>query len=251
MSQTQERSLRIRPFSGASLNDITGSSGEIFYDSTNQSLRIFSGNNPGGTLLATQDYVNSIAGTQNTFSSIAVQGQTTITADAESDTLTLVANQGITITTNSSTDTVTIGLSGSVVVQGGALGTPSSGNLINCTFPILNQNTTGSAGSAGSATTAGSAATLTTARNINGVSFNGGSDITVTAAAGTVTGNTLNSTVVNSNLTSVGTLTDLEVAGDVTANSNVIVEQVPTSINHLTNKKYVDARAAAMGVALS
>jgi hypothetical protein len=251
MSQTQERSLRIRPFSGASLNDITGSSGEIFYDSTNQSLRIFSGGNPGGTLLATQDYVNSIAGTQNTFSSIAVQGQTTVTADAESDTLTLVANQGITITTNSSTDTITVGLSGSVVVQGGALGTPSSGNLINCTFPILNQNTTGSAGSATTAGSAGSAATLTTARNINGVSFNGSSDITVTAAAGTVTGNTLNSTVVNSNLTSVGSLTDLEVTGDVTANSNVIIEQIPTSVNHATNKKYVDARAAAMGVALS
>jgi hypothetical protein len=248
MSQIQERSLRIRPFDGSSLNVLTGSSGEIFYDSTNQSLRVFSGGLPGGTLLATQDYVNSIIETQNTFSSIAVQGQSTIIADSESDTLTLAANQGITITTNSTTDTITIGLSGLVVVQGGALGTPSSGNLINCTFPILNQNTTGSAASA---TTAQSAAALTTPRNINGVSFNGSSDITVTAAAGTVTGNTLNSTVVTSNLTSVGTLTDLEVTGDVTANSNVIVEQLPTSINHVTNKKYVDARAAAMGIALS
>jgi hypothetical protein len=248
MSQLQQRSLRIRPFTSAALNDITGSSAEIFYDSTNNSLRVFSGTVPGGSILATQSYVNSIAGTQNTFSSIAVQGQSTVTADSGSDTLTFAANQGVTITTNSSTDTITIGLSGSVVIQGGALGTPSSGNLINCTFPILNQNTTGSAGSA---TTAGSAATLTTPRNINGVSFNGSSDITVTAAAGTVTGSTLNSTVVNSNLTSVGTLTDLEVTGDVTANSNVIVEQIPTSINHLTNKKYVDARAAAMSVALS
>jgi hypothetical protein len=50
-----------------------------------------------------------------------------------------------------------------------ALGTPSSGNLANCTFPTLNQNTTGSA------------ATLTTARTINGVSFNGSANITVTA----------------------------------------------------------------------
>jgi hypothetical protein len=30
-------------------------------------------------------------------------------------------------------------------VTGGALGTPSSGNLANCSFPTLNQNTTGSA----------------------------------------------------------------------------------------------------------
>jgi hypothetical protein len=36
---------------------------------------------------------------------------------------------------------------GSYVTVGGALGTPSSGTLTNCTFPTLNQNTTGSAGS--------------------------------------------------------------------------------------------------------
>jgi hypothetical protein len=34
-----------------------------------------------------------------------------------------------------------------IVVQGGALGTPSGGTLTNCTFPTLNQNTTGSAAS--------------------------------------------------------------------------------------------------------
>ncbi len=56
---------------------------------------------------------------------------------------------------------------GSYITSGGALGTPSSGNLSNCTFPTLNQNTTGSA------------ATLTTARKINGVNFNGSTDITI------------------------------------------------------------------------
>lgn len=58
----------------------------------------------------------------------------------------------------------------------------------------------------GNASTATSAATLTTARNINGVSFNGSADITVTAAAGTLTGSTLNSGVTASSLTSVGTI---------------------------------------------
>lgn len=53
---------------------------------------------------------------------------------------------------------------------------------------------------------AGSATVLQTARNINGVSFNGSADITVTAAAGTLTGTTLNSTVVTSSLTAVGTI---------------------------------------------
>ena len=33
------------------------------------------------------------------------------------------------------------------IIPGGALGTPSSGTLTNCTFPTLNQNTTGSAAS--------------------------------------------------------------------------------------------------------
>lgn len=57
-----------------------------------------------------------------------------------------------------------------------------------------------------SVNTTGSAATLTTSRNINGVAFNGSADITVTAAAGTLTGTTLNSSVVTSSLTSVGAL---------------------------------------------
>lgn len=61
-------------------------------------------------------------------------------------------------------------------------------------FPTLNQNTTGSA------------AILSPGRNINGTLFNGSSNITITAAAGTLTGTTLNSTVVTSSLTSVGTL---------------------------------------------
>jgi hypothetical protein len=84
--------------------------------------------------------------------------------------------------------------SSTIVVQGGALGTPSSGTLTNCTFPTLNQSTTGSA------------ATLTTPRAINGVNFDGSAAITVTAAAGTLSGTTLNATVVSSSLTSVGTI---------------------------------------------
>jgi hypothetical protein len=56
-----------------------------------------------------------------------------------------------------------------VLLNGGALGTPASGTLTNCTFPTLNQNTTGSA------------ASLTTARTIDGQSFNGTANITVIA----------------------------------------------------------------------
>jgi hypothetical protein len=59
---------------------------------------------------------------------------------------------------------------------------------------------------------ANSASQLATARKINGVNFNGTNDITVSADASTLTGNTLNSTVLNSSLTTVGTLSELQVA---------------------------------------
>lgn len=58
------------------------------------------------------------------------------------------------------------------VAPGGALGTPSSGTLTNCTFPTLNQSTTGSA------------ATLTTARTFTigstGKTFNGSANVSWT-----------------------------------------------------------------------
>jgi len=63
---------------------------------------------------------------------------------------------------------------------------------------------------------AATATALQTARNINGVSFNGTADITVTAAAGTLTGTTLASNVVSSSLTSVGTLANLTVTNPIT-----------------------------------
>lgn len=50
---------------------------------------------------------------------------------------------------------------------------------------------------------ASTATTLATARNINGVAFNGSADITVTAAAGTLTGTTLAANVVNASLSSI------------------------------------------------
>jgi hypothetical protein len=70
---------------------------------------------------------------------------------------------------------------------------------------------------------AGTATALQTARAINGVDFNGTAPITVTAAAGTLTGATLASGVTASSLTSVGTLAGLTVtapiSGSVTGSS--------------------------------
>lgn len=63
------------------------------------------------------------------------------------------------------------------VAPGGALGTPSSGTLTNCTFPTLNQGTTGNAATA---------TKLATARAINGVNFDGSAAIVIKARDVTV-----------------------------------------------------------------
>lgn len=58
-------------------------------------------------------------GGSNTFSTIAVSGQSSVVADSTSDTLTFVAGDNITITTDAGTDTITIAAAG-----GGSGGSP-------------------------------------------------------------------------------------------------------------------------------
>lgn len=66
-----------------------------------------------------------------------------------------------------------------------------------------------------------SASKLQTSRNINGVAFNGTADITVAAAAGTLTGNVLAPNITESSLTNVGFLTSLRVLdGGITIGNN-------------------------------
>ena len=54
---------------------------------------------------------------------------------------------------------------------------------------------------------AGTATKLAATKNINGVAFDGSADIIITADANTLTGTTLSSNIVNSNITRVGTIT--------------------------------------------
>ncbi|WP_269008739.1 beta strand repeat-containing protein [Aquirufa antheringensis] len=117
--------------------------------------------------------------------------------------------------------------------------TGSAASLTN--FPTFNQNTTGNA------TTA---TRLVTARNINGVSFNGSEDITVTADAGTLSGTTLKSTITGSSLTSVGTLANLTVTntivGSITGNA-----ATATSANTVSTNANLTGPVTSVGNATS
>ena len=106
---------------------------------------------------------------------------------------------------------------------------------LDFTVGTLNQNTTGSA------------ATLTTPRAINGVNFNGSAAITVTAAAGTLSGDTLKSTVVTSSLTSVGTIGTGVWNGDVIADA-----YLSTNTAHLdTTQTFTGAKTFTNTLALT
>lgn len=99
----------------------------------------------------------------------------------------LTADRTLTLTTGDANRTLT--LTGDATISGTHTGTSSGSNTGDQT------------------TISGNAATATalqTARTINGTSFNGTANITVAAAADTLTGTTLNSGVVNSSLTSFG-----------------------------------------------
>jgi len=94
---------------------------------------------------------------------------------------------------------VNTGSAGAFVVNGGALGTPSSGTLTNCTFPTLNQNTTGTAanvtgvvavangGTGLSSTPANGALDIGNGTNFTRTTLTQGTGITITNAAGSIT----------------------------------------------------------------
>ena len=141
--------------------------------------------------------------TARTINGVAFDGTSNITVTAAAGTLsgnTLAA--GVTASSLTSVGTLrSLGVTGTVTLTGATIaGAPTW----NSTQTL---NTSGNAGTA---------TALETARTINGVSFDGTDNITVTAAAGTLTGTTLASGVTASSLTSVGTLTSLGVSGTLT-----------------------------------
>jgi len=172
--------VRIIPRDADFLSRRSGNRGEVFFDRSTNTLRLFDGQTQGGTTLAKSDLTNIsnasflakataagvgggsnsnfeltiaaddstirtitsgnvlkftgsdgisttssedgeivITNTASGFTSIAVTGQSSVVADQADDTLTLVAGTNITITTDADTDTITISASGGEGGSGG------------------------------------------------------------------------------------------------------------------------------------
>jgi hypothetical protein len=98
---------------------------------------------------------------------------------------------------------------------------------------------------------------LAATKTINSVAFDGSANITVATLVNSTSVLTLSSagnlTAPGNITTATGTVTagTVTTTNDVTVGGNVNISTTPTAINHATNKRYVDAKAIAIAVAMS
>jgi len=156
---------------------------------------------------------------------------TTGTAAGLSSTL-AVTSGGTGVTTSTGSGSVVLSNSPTLVTP--ALGTPSSGNLANCTFPTLNQNTTGTAAGLSTTLAVSSGGTGLTSTPANGqidigngsgftrTTLTAGANVTITNTAGGITissagggGGTVTS------VSGTGTVNGISLSGTVTSSGNL------------------------------
>jgi hypothetical protein len=127
---------------------------------------------PKGTGLVTiSDGTDFNKGIRFRSSSSSASAVTLIDAVSTAGRVVTLPDATDTLVGRATTDTLTNKTLTSPTLTTPVLGTPASGNLANCTFPTLNQNTTGSA------------ATLTTPRAIYGNNFDGSAALTQVIAS--------------------------------------------------------------------
>ena len=181
------------------------------------------------------------------YSTIAVTGQTSLTAGSSTATLNIAAGTGISLATNAGTGTLTITGTSSYTLT--AATTSALGGVI---IPaVATSGITNTSGTIGLATA--------TATQLGGVRIDNttigisSGIISVTqsglqAPAAALTGTTLASNVVNSSLTSVGTLVDLTVtnpiAGSVTGNAGSVTNGVYTTVSY-PNPEWITSLAGS------
>lgn len=176
--------------------------------------RAIYGNNFDGSTALTQVIASTYGGTGNGFTKFTGPATTEKTKTLRDATDTILELGGSYTPTGTWT---------SLTLVTPVLGTPASGNLANCTFPTLNQSTTGSA------------ATLTTTRTIWGQNFNGSANVTGSLTLGandlTMTG----SLAATGARVTKGWFTDIESTNAPTV-GGVAVPTI-SSTNTLTNKR--------------
>jgi hypothetical protein len=173
MSKTVH-SVKLQAYASVDLDRISYSGGDVVYDKTNGTLRVMDGETPGGGKLATQVWVQNSAGT--------------ITANLKGDIYTAgglrVLDNGTTLANPAFFGDIYASNGTSKILDNGTDGTNAAftgsvtGNLTGNVTGNLTGNVTGNV--TGAVTGNASTATqLATARNINGVAFNGSVNITL------------------------------------------------------------------------
>jgi hypothetical protein len=181
-------------------HDITGA--------TNITATTFHGalsGNVTGNVTGNADTATKLAGGGNTINGVSFDGSIPITITVPADAGTLTGDTLAAGVTASSLQSVGV-LNGLTMSNNITMGSHDITGAINITA------TTFHGALSGNATTA---TTLATGNTINGVTFTGASPIVITAAAGTLTGDTLATNIVHSSLTGVGTLTALNMGGNI------------------------------------
>jgi len=177
--------------------------------------RAIYGNNFDGSAALTQVIASTYGGTGNGFTKFT--GATT-------------AEKTYTLPDASST----------IVVQGGALGTPSSGTLTNCTFPTLNQNTTGTASNVTGTVAVANGGTgqtsytngqlligNTTGNTLTKATLSAGTGISITNSTGSISiASTATGTVTS--VSGTGTASGLTLSGTVTTSGNLTLSGTAT-----------------------
>jgi hypothetical protein len=205
-------------------NAFTGALAEITVDTTNLTLRVHDGINPGGSNIATVAYVDNAIGSLSANSIADGTSNVRIVTPNGNVAVSVGGNANVGVFTSSG-----LVVTGSIEATNGFIGLDATA-IANGTANVrtfANANVTVSAGG-----TANVLIVTSTGANITGTlnatgNANVGNLGAATVAATTLTG-TL-STAAQTNITSVGTLSSLSVTGNITGGNLVTTGTVQTS----------------------
>ena len=222
---------------------VSSDSGSTTANTTTDTLTVSGGTGISTAIVGDTLTITNTVASVNTFGTVAVAGQTDVTADSSGDTLTLVAGSNITLTTSG--NSVTINASAGA----GGTGTVTTGTAGRLAYYA----TTGTTVVETNSTLAWNAGTDTlTVDNLEVTTAIGDiatGNITTTGnitASGTVTANTVDADIFQSLSTGTPTFTSgndivFDATGDIRFSNNKLRElQDPSVATDAATKRYVD-----------